>query len=647
MRVKSKRNQLILLGLICQAFSWDDYFLPLISAIVWLLCLTIPRKHVQLGQFGELAMLVVGAAAAYYVGNASGVSTHFFIGHGLSFIQVIRLMRPLKHREKIFSILIACFQIGVACTVILDYRFLLIFLAALILIPRALIELELEETSPEAPKTSFRLPIRYLLIIALATAVFYIAFPRGFLGTGIIAPAFVGASQGSLNDAVLDPSRSGSAASDRVLLQIEGKQPGYLRCFALVHFDGQTWTAEKWDFLQPLKRLSPEKLSQFEHRRVRVKNANYLTKTLPSDGFVVDAEGKFFRSPARNQHGAVKCQVMWNTANNVYEYWTDLQPHVEFLNDNERKKYTDIPPQSERLKKWLDEVLAGINDPLRQARRLESYLQSNFKYNLGAPALNRLNSADDFIFNQRQGHCERFAANLALLLRMKGIPSRVVIGYLPGAQSWVPGRYNVRFKDAHAWTEAWFPEKGWVQFDATPAATIDRSGNRFRELFDTLDFVWYSNVVAFDAPTQSRVIATLARFFGLIVGQIVRWKFVIAGLLLATVLLLIVKRLLGRIQRPARKREKMQALAEHFYGQMLQALARRGFDKLPQETPLEFLERARRNISDTLPEIELITNTFCEVRYGNRVISTAELDAVDGALRRIRSSKPAKHVLET
>ena len=35
----------------------------------------------------------------------------------------------------------------------------------------------------------------------------------------------------------------------------------------------------------------------------------------------------------------------------------------------------------------------------------------------------------DFLVNVKQGHCERFASALALMLRSQGIPSRVVVGF--------------------------------------------------------------------------------------------------------------------------------------------------------------------------------------------------------------------------
>ena len=47
--MKSSRNQLILLGMICQGLSWDDWLLPGISLGLWLVALGAVRRPVHLG----------------------------------------------------------------------------------------------------------------------------------------------------------------------------------------------------------------------------------------------------------------------------------------------------------------------------------------------------------------------------------------------------------------------------------------------------------------------------------------------------------------------------------------------------------------------------------------------------------------------
>ncbi|MBK6757584.1 MAG: transglutaminase domain-containing protein [Moraxellaceae bacterium] len=45
-------------------------------------------------------------------------------------------------------------------------------------------------------------------------------------------------------------------------------------------------------------------------------------------------------------------------------------------------------------------------------------------------------------------------------MRAAGIPARVVVGYQGG--EWSPNKdsWQVRQMDAHAWVEAWLPNKG-------------------------------------------------------------------------------------------------------------------------------------------------------------------------------------------
>src|SRR5437764_9916323 len=54
------------------------------------------------------------------------------------------------------------------------------------------------------------------------------------------------------------------------------------------------------------------------------------------------------------------------------------------------------------------------------------------------------------------------------MLRMLGIPSRVVAGFAPGTLDKSTHEYVVRDLDAHSWIEVWFEGIGWVTFDPTP-----------------------------------------------------------------------------------------------------------------------------------------------------------------------------------
>jgi hypothetical protein len=58
---------------------------------------------------------------------------------------------------------------------------------------------------------------------------------------------------------------------------------------------------------------------------------------------------------------------------------------------------------------------------------------------------------------------------MAVLLRTLGIPSRVVIGFTPGAFDPDDGLRHVTTRNAHSWVEVHFAEYGWLPFEPTPS----------------------------------------------------------------------------------------------------------------------------------------------------------------------------------
>jgi hypothetical protein len=71
----------------------------------------------------------------------------------------------------------------------------------------------------------------------------------------------------------------------------------------------------------------------------------------------------------------------------------------------------------------------------------------------------------------RSGYCVHFASTFALMARVLGMPSRVVVGYLPGTSTGesVDGEtvYSVMSSQLHAWPEVHFEGIGWVPFEPT------------------------------------------------------------------------------------------------------------------------------------------------------------------------------------
>jgi len=97
-----------------------------------------------------------------------------------------------------------------------------------------------------------------------------------------------------------------------------------------------------------------------------------------------------------------------------------------------------------------------------------------------APGVFGTHTADEFWFDRRTGFCEHIASSFVLLMRAMGVPARVVTGYQGGEVNAVDGLWTVRQSDAHAWTEVWMANKGWVRVDPTGAVSPGRIGSLLR-----------------------------------------------------------------------------------------------------------------------------------------------------------------------
>lgn len=123
-----------------------------------------------------------------------------------------------------------------------------------------------------------------------------------------------------------------------------------------------------------------------------------------------------------------------------------------------------------RLFRLAWHLSAHVESEFAVVQRVEDYLlrQERFRYTteVGPPGNEPLL---EFLFHTHAGYCQHFAGAAALLLRVAGIPSRVVVGFATGEpighDTWA-----VRDEDAHAWIEVYFPGVGWVPFNPTPGS---------------------------------------------------------------------------------------------------------------------------------------------------------------------------------
>jgi transglutaminase-like putative cysteine protease len=128
------------------------------------------------------------------------------------------------------------------------------------------------------------------------------------------------------------------------------------------------------------------------------------------------------------------------------------------------------PAVDERVVALARRLAAGAHTEWDVVARVERYLLGGgrFRYTTRVPEPGP-RPLMDFLLHSHAGYCQQFAGAAALLLRLAGVPARVVAGFATGTETGT-GRYTVRDRDAHEWIEVYFQGYGWVPFNPTPAA---------------------------------------------------------------------------------------------------------------------------------------------------------------------------------
>jgi len=321
------------------------------------------------------------------------------------------------------------------------------------------------------------------------------------------------------------------------------------------------------------------------------------------------------------------------------------------------------------LRRTAAEIVAeaGVPDenPLLKAFALEEFLLSDggFSYSLTEQQRDpTLDPIEDFVVNNRTGHCEYFASALTLMLRSQGIPARMVIGYKGGDWNALGSFYQVRQLHAHTWVEAFIPAKwltdhgiaagdermtgAWLTLDPT-ADTMDETGQQSRgvvggvlQAFDYLEMLWIAHVVGLSRQQQQRniydplkqvadtastrllgeeeasggghggILRTLALVFQWLRGNWFSWRGGLAAMIACLALLALwnIARLgyvLGRRWWHRIRGTQTAAQQRHveFYQRFEKLLSRYGMSRSAAQTQREFA-RAAADTMDTAPHLE-------------------------------------------
>ena len=355
-----------------------------------------------------------------------------------------------------------------------------------------------------------------------------------------------------------------------------------------------------------------------------------------------------------------------------YEGRTAVALPATSLTELERESYLQLPlTMSEKMKNWVAEFSKDHEGAKTKIQALLNYYSSNnYVYTLSPGEYGGRNPEDVFFFDRRRGFCEHYSATTALILRMMGIPTRVITGFQGGIYNPVGEFFTIRGEDAHAWVESYIEGEGWILVDPVRAiapqrieygaypyfmslfegqedlvSLLDEQNssylNRLRFAFDA--FYYRANLffINYQADEQK------ALFFRFKLDQLlglkpVVWLLITGFILFLISLLYLPVFLWTKDQTPSWKKDFLKACHS------LEVLT--GLKKFPYESAEKYFYRTKFMLNERQKSIsEKILSSYLNLQYGalqDRALMTSLKEQVKELSKHTREKKnPKKMVL--
>jgi transglutaminase-like putative cysteine protease len=305
--------------------------------------------------------------------------------------------------------------------------------------------------------------------------------------------------------------------SDRVVLRVRGPRVDRLRGAVLDTYDGARWLRNGGGTATRVAVDRPPLLGSdvIEIRKIGDESNRLF---LPAD----------FRAIA-NESGALRVDAygIARLPNDGADATVWLRPGTRGPLPIAPFASADVAVPSELelpLQSLASQWAQDSRSPEDALAAIESHLRADFRYALHHERKTKLDPMLDFLFEHRVGHCEYFASGMALLARAIGIPARVVTGYRVAERNPALGHWVVREKNAHAWVEAWIPNRGWVTFDPTPNVELVQNELHDEEGWAAVSESLTAGVGRVEAWLAERTLTelTIAALLGLVLFAVVR-----------------------------------------------------------------------------------------------------------------------------
>ncbi len=270
-------------------------------------------------------------------------------------------------------------------------------------------------------------------------------------------------------------------------VQTNGGPVPYLRAVTLSQFDGQVWLPDQGRSL-PLAEgalgdvpVQPDVRVTEYRTTIAISQLDAPWAPVPSPAVNVEGlDGEWLAMPSNR---TVLSRSL-NTQGQNYVVTTHVpRPTLEQIRAIPASA-RELGPELERVPAGLPPIIAETAlsvtasattdyDKLIALQRF--FRGSSFSYSLLAPVADGFDGTGSDAIAQflevREGYCVHFAAAFAVMARTLGMPTRIVVGFLPGSLQGYgvenQGVAQVSSSQLHAWPEVHFDGIGWVPFEPT------------------------------------------------------------------------------------------------------------------------------------------------------------------------------------
>ena len=681
---------LAVLAIGCLAFI-DTFSPPIIAVILTglAICMVFEfKKALPIKPPSGVSLLKVGLIILPLVYFTIAISMIDFTAYALVFILITRFIFKTELNDYLFGYLIAivCMLAGAIFTQGLVFG--AIFLSFYITLCWNLIfyNMFVERTGSNAPPEAFKsigenestrsslfiLTGSMVTVSLILTAAIFVTFPR--LGLGFMSLSSSSSPITGFSNTVQLGDVGKLKQNESVVMRVEfSKNSKPYRPTSKVLWRGvplDSYQNQKWTTTMPrslkFKNHSGSGASLFStHKPTKIIQQDVYMEAFDSPiifthGIPMNISGSF-RSIEMDQSYALRTSdknyrpkrfTMISDIGNPGTSYTYPVPREKsgFGRDHEAKifpeRFLQLPNLAPRIVKLSREIAGTTGSERKITENILRLLLNNYGYSLEMVNQTSMTGLEEFLFVNKKGHCEYFASAMAILLRLNGIPARMVNGFSGGEWNELGNYMIVRQKHAHSWVEAYLPGEGWMVFDPTPPdpGAVVTSSKRLSHTMDLMRLYWQRYIVKYTLKDQAQIleffnrggrdallkIKSLKTLNGEKISHYLReniWFLVIISVI---VLLYFMKKnnwLSTGISFSS------SPYAVTLYQEMLKKCAHHGINKKSGTTHIEFLSHTTALPHEKVDAIKRITRFYELNRFGARSTEEKELKEMRSLLR--------------